>query len=445
MTDQQQSKPHAWGDDVRFEDSLDLQPTAVVVRQEAPKPVARSEYADLAELARMGGARDTRAVLAEARRVGALLGERAYYDFPAGQGRVTGPTIDLMDALAIVWGRLVSTVSILEETATRVHLRGRVVDLLALTAVERDYVSGLTPAPGRFAAKAEQADRWKVMQLQAASSKAIRGALEHALPVWLVDAALESAREAVAGYGTGGLPLPEARMAAVDALWQSHGLDRAALEAWLETPADLWAGAELARLRKLAGALKRGEVAAEAIRAEAQLRSVAAPAAQPAGDRMADLGLRRPAPVASPSPAPSSAAPASSKPAKPAHDPEKEALIAEIQRLHDDDRTNASAVFEKMGLLRIGDLRKRGVVGLTEMLGELRARIAAAEQPDEPAVDFPATREQLERLSSELIELGDEVVRPVAERHGVNLDSDSHPGSRQVAAVLADLVAVRRV
>ena len=291
----------------------DLEPTGMVVRQQSQTYAPtqrRSEYAELAELASAAGPRDTRKLLEEARRVGALLGSRAYYDFPAGGGRVTGPSIDLMDALAIVWGRLVQRVEVLEETRDRVHLRGRIVDLLALTATERDYVSAIAPAPGKFASKPDQADRWRVMQIQSASSKAVRGALEHALPVWLVDAALDSARREATQQATGGKPLPEARALAVEALGRL-GLDRGTLEVLVEQPVDLWTAEELAQLRALHGRLKSGEVAVEAVIAEAQLKASAAkPAAQQGQqtDRLASLGLGRPqqsAPPPSPSSAPS--------------------------------------------------------------------------------------------------------------------------------------------
>lgn len=292
-----------WADDAPIPLEPDLEHTAIAVRQPtANVPARRSEYAELAELAASAGPRDTTRLLAEARRVGSLLGARAYYDFPAGGGRVTGPSIDLMDALAIVWGRLVQRVEVIEENPTRVHLRGRIVDLLALTATERDYVSAIAPAPGGFAKKPDQAERWRVMQIQSASSKAVRGALEHALPAWLVDAAMDAARHSAAQQATGGRPLAEARGMAVEALGRL-GLDRATLEAVVDQPMDLWTVDELAQLRTLMGKLRSGEVAVEAVRAEAQLKA-AASTAQPQGqqDRLGSLGLSKPSPSPSAQP-----------------------------------------------------------------------------------------------------------------------------------------------
>lgn len=282
------------------DDDAELDGGAMVLRAPDNGLVARrNEYTELAELATAQGPRDPRALLAEARRVGELLGDRAFYDWGQGKGRVTGPSIDLMDALAIVWGRVVSRVEIVAETDRRVHLRGRVIDLLALTAVERDYMSGISPAPGRFANDRDQADRWRVMQLQAASSKAIRGALEHALPAWLVDAAMDSARRAKAAAATGGKPLPEARALALEHL-EKLGVDRALAEAFTSQPIDLWAADELYILRALARDLRDGRTSIEAVRA-----SVATEQPEAATDRMAGLGLGK---QASPPPSPTPAA-----------------------------------------------------------------------------------------------------------------------------------------
>ena len=298
----------------------DLEQTGMVVRQQSQTYAPtqrRSEYAELAELASAAGPRDTKKLLEEARRVGALLGARAYYDFPAGKGRVTGPSIDLMDALAIVWGRLVQRVEVLEETRDRVHLRGRVVDLLALTATERDYVSAIAAAPGKFAANSEQAERWRVMQIQSASSKAVRGALEHALPAWLVDAAMDAARAAANSRITGDRPLPEVRARYLEHLAEV-GLDRATAEAWVEQPVDLWTVEDLARLRELGRRLRAGEVAVEAIRAEAQINAAAARPAAQQQDRLGSLGLAKPS--ASPPATPQAPAQGAEPRTKPAAD-----------------------------------------------------------------------------------------------------------------------------
>jgi len=365
----------------------------IVVRQQERQQVQqRSEYAELATLAQSVGARDSGRLLGEAKRVGALLGKRAYYDFPVGGGRATGPTIDLMDALAIVWGRLVSRVEIVEETDIRVHLRGRVVDLLAITAVERDYMSAIAPAPGKFARDPEQADRWRTMQLQSASSKAIRGALEHALPAWLVDAALDAARDTVAKRATGGVALPQARGNAIEMLARL-GLTAAECAAFVGQPVDLWAVAELDTLRVLVTKLKAGEVSVEGVRAELVRQAATAPSSAPV-DRFADLGVKpaAPAPQAQQTPPPPSTPPAASSGTAPSggsqepkKDPIKEALLADLRELFRTDAASVTEACRQHGTApnQIGRL---GVEKLSAILKTLRPPV----DPNPPAEQAPA-------------------------------------------------------
>lgn len=450
----------AWADATTFDPTVTLEPTAVVVRQPERTAPARSDLAELAAVATQMGGRDPAMMLKEARRVGALLGARAEYSFPAGGGRVSGPTIDLMDALAIVWGRTAQEIQVLEETRDRVVLRGRVVDLLALTVTSREYVSAIAPAPGKFANKPDQVDRWRVMQIQSAASKAIRGALEHALPAWLVDAALEAAREAVAAYGTGGLGLAEARQAAGRALWEGHGLDRATLEAWIGAPVDLWAGAELARLRTLLGQLRSGQTSPEAVRLEAGAAAPAPTAAPP--DKLGSLGLRSPSPPSAasvggtpsprtggdplPSPAPSSAASAAdpaagAAPAK--RDPAKDAAIAEIETIRRQHPQEVAAAFAAATpqVLRAADLGRRKTESVQALLADIRARVAPAAPTEAPE---PAAPQQLDALAEALTRHGLEAVRPLAERVGLDLDADVEPTCQQVGDLLQLVAQLER-
>jgi hypothetical protein len=415
-------------------DDIDLQATTIDLRRPEPLGPRRSEYSELAELAGMHGPRDVVSMLDEARRVGELLGDRAYYDFPAGQGRVTGATIDLMDALAIVWGRLVSRVEILDERRDRVFLRGRVIDLLALTAVERDYVSAISPAPGKFASKPDQADRWRVMQLQAASSKAIRGALEHALPVWLVDAALDSARTAAADAATGGKPLPEARNAALKYLG-TFGVDRDLAAQIVGQPVDLWTSRELAELRTLSQELKRGEVSVEVLRSR-----VAGPTTETSTDRLAGLGLSE-APAPTPAPTTTATTAASSQAAatkpKAAADP-----VADAAHIRDAFATLGpagapvalsrlrEAFRARAGLARVGDERWGAALLVGKDAGWLRIDGAAAilvstssttRAPDD--WDKRSGNDLVDMAQNLAIRLGDSVCAPIQAQLGLT-DND---------------------
>lgn len=472
MQTETETRP-AWWDDtapIPMAPGPALDDTQIVVRGQSAPVRGRSEYAELAELAVAHGPRDTTAMLREARRVGELLGTRAYYDFPAGGGRVTGPTIDLMDALAIVWGRLVARVEILDETRDRVHLRGRVVDLLALTAVERDYMSAIAPAPGGFAKKPDQADRWRVMQLQSASSKAIRGALEHALPTWLTDAALDAARQAAAREATGGRPLPEARQAAA-AVFGRHQIDRATLEVWVGAAYDLWTADELGRLRTLAKQLASGEVAPEAIRAQVAQAAALAPTQDASAGRLAGLGLGNPGPAPA-APAVQQSTPPSPQPAPPkaqpttepaAHqtgeapasggplDAERAALVAELRdleaRLAPAVRDQLRADHELRRILpRTVDLAK--LRGLVADVRATLARPAPAAVDDDPV---PATEDWDGPTGQELVDECGELLRSVepeqrtrclAEAGIPQIDGAPEPALRRLLVALMDVIPV---
>lgn len=412
----------------------------------------RSEYAELAELAQSVGPRDTKQMLQDAKRVGALLGSRAYYDFPAGGGRVTGPSIDLMDALAVVWGRLLQSVSIVSETNERVHLRGRVLDLYAVTAVERDYVSAIAPAPGKFAQKPDQADRWRVMQLQSASSKAVRGALEHALPAWLVDAALESARSAASQKATGGRPLPEARANAVESL-SRRGLSRAELEAFTGQPIDLWAVDELDALRTLARDLSEGRVAIEQVRAELALKNATAKPSTtgPGDDRMASLGLSSAPKPPPPSPEPSQPSQASSTsqpgasgggkaPDPKPEDPERRAALDRLAALRKSNEDVVSRVARQHGLTAPGRSTTAKVLEvIRDVEGELRA--AGAQDP-EPSAPAPITDETQAAIGEWCLSLEDQGKGDAvsAAFNAVGLDAEQGPETEeQGLALLAEL------
>jgi hypothetical protein len=117
-------------------------------------------------------------MLQRAKRTGELMGEDAFYSWRQAGATIEGASIGLAYALAQAWGYNITRVAIVNREGNRVHLRGVFVDLQNIAIVERDYLAHLPPAPGKYAEKPEQAERWEVMQLQAASSKAVRGAIQ---------------------------------------------------------------------------------------------------------------------------------------------------------------------------------------------------------------------------------------------------------------------------
>lgn len=263
--------------DEEFDDDP-LEATAIVRRQD-------DEMAALAAVARTAPPRDFDDIEEMARKVGRALGKildakgegcRAYYRWTVSKGTdreavVEGPTVDLMDALAGVWGGLLYEIKLLEEKGNRVVLQGKVVDLVRIVAHSRPYVGHLRSAPKSFANREDELERWKVMQLQAANSKAIRGVLEHVIPSWVVETALEAARDAASMARTGGKPLDEAGAKALENLKQLK-LDVDMLTRWVGRPPAQWNAYDLQQLRDLWQRVKRGEVTVDGVRVEAANR-----------------------------------------------------------------------------------------------------------------------------------------------------------------------------
>lgn len=286
-------------------------------REDAPLVVAPTTAAqarpslDLPELSRIAremGPRDLPAIMEEARSIGASLGQilpddpkqqgtAAYYrwEVRGADGRpqvIEGPTIDLMDALAGSWGRLAYQIEIIEERGQRVTLRARVVDLVTMVIHERPYIAHLRPAPARFARSETESERWRVMQLQSAESKAIRGVLERVIPQSVQATALEAARDAASAMQLGttdaldgegrpiidrktGRPVQRRRTLAEAIDGAVHGLARLQpplaldlVERWLGRPRAEWVAADLGALRSLYQRWRRGEVTADTLMAE---------------------------------------------------------------------------------------------------------------------------------------------------------------------------------
>jgi len=262
-----------------------------------------TDYSAFLTAAQSGPPRDIVAMIATAKQIGGLLGSAAFYRWPSRGKNVQGPSVKLARALAQAWGRNVTRTTIEDLGGDKVNVRGLFVDLQTIAIVECDYPATLSKAPGKFAKDKEQSARWRIMQEQAASSKAIRGAILGGLPDWYTDAALTAAFAAAAKSATGGRPLAEVRADALASL-QQQGLTRADVESWVGSPVDLWAAEELGRLRSLFRDLRNGSISTESIRVQT------APAVAPrsSGGRAA-LGLAAPsgplpAQVVKPKPAP---------------------------------------------------------------------------------------------------------------------------------------------
>lgn len=216
--------------------------------------------------------RDINRLAQVARQVGERLGlsttpqgqSRAMYSFPAGGSRIEGPTVWLIGALWQEYGHVVVDSEVREERAGRVAITTTIVDRINGTAYRREHHTSIAPAPGKFAGKPDQVERWNTMQLQSAISKAERTTVQHFLPGWYVDVAVDAARAAFGSKVLGGKTLGEARSAALEG-FEKLGVSRAQLEDWVGGEAPLWTVTDIGDLRGLYRQIKAGDLTIEGV------------------------------------------------------------------------------------------------------------------------------------------------------------------------------------
>lgn len=249
--------------------------------------------------------RDFNRLADQAKRIGERLGavvtgegaSKAIYSFPAGNGRIEGPTVWLIGALWQEYGHVVVDSEVREERGGRIAITTTIVDRINGTAYRRDHHTALAPAPAKFARKADQMERWNTMQLQSAISKAERTTVQHFLPGWYVDAAMDAAREAfgrnVLGKNQDGSPrsLQQAIGDALEAFARDFKIAQAQLEEYLDAARSLWTLSDFAEVRALFGKLKRGEATVAGVFGEpAPVQQAAtAPASAPKADGLGGL------------------------------------------------------------------------------------------------------------------------------------------------------------
>lgn len=233
--------------------------------------------------------RDLNRLAMVARQVGERLGvstttqgqSRAIYSFPAGNSRIEGPTVWLIGALWQEWGHVVVDSQVREERNGRVAITTTIVDRINGTAYRREHHTAIAPAPARFAKNPEQSERWNAMQLQSAISKAERTTVQHFLPGWYVDLAVEAARAAFGSKVLGGKSLAEARNACLDA-FNGIGVSPGQLEEWVGAEVPLWTVTDIGDLRGLYRQIKAGELSAEGVFGSAGSASTNGKAKEPA-------------------------------------------------------------------------------------------------------------------------------------------------------------------
>ena len=203
-------------------------------------------------------ARITKNVLEEAK----LAGPGFYYRWEVKNkktGRkslVQGASIDLAMCLARNYGNCALDIEV-QETSTHFHFKGSFIDLETGFTVPRLYRQRKKQDIGGGYGD----DRAEDMVFQIGQSKAQRNAIVKAAPNWLIEQAIEVAREAeINKIKPEHLALARARAIQY---FETHGVTQERLEATLESPADNWTAENIVDLKGMATALKEGRVTAE--------------------------------------------------------------------------------------------------------------------------------------------------------------------------------------
>lgn len=169
---------------------------------------------------------------------------------------VQGASIDLAMCVARNYGNCAIDVGC-EETASHYMMKGIFIDL----------ETGFT-CPRLFRQRKNQnigggfeADRAEDIVFQIAQSKAVRNAIVKAAPAWLVDQAIDEARQAeISRIKPENIVYAQAKV--ID-FFEKHGIDQDRIEAKLNRQANRWTAEDIADLRGSATALNEGRISPE--------------------------------------------------------------------------------------------------------------------------------------------------------------------------------------
>lgn len=264
-------------------------PVTATLALAAPAPSGDlGQLASMMQLAASLPQRDINRLKKEAVRIGRELKTDGYYSFPAGSGRIEGPSVWLMEALEGAWGCTCTQVQIDRVEGRRVHLKARFVDLKTAVIKERPAFYTMSDPPGRFAGKPEQAERWHQMQLASATSKAARSVLEHGLPSWLVESGLRAAMQAARDDLLKGRTIEQATKDMLGYFGEMQ-VTQAELESLVEQPVALWVDLTILELWDLFRALKDGKTTVGAVFGPLRKPNAEPPKEEPRGT---SLGLK---------------------------------------------------------------------------------------------------------------------------------------------------------
>ena len=237
-------------------------------------------------------------VLEEAR----LAGESFYYYWEVEdrqKGRkvpVEGPSIDLAMSLARNYENCAVDVDV-TETPTHYNFKGVFIDLQTGFTYTRLFRQRKSQ---KLSARME-GDRQEDIVFQIGQSKTQRNAITRAMPGWLVEKAIETAKQAVLS-GISPETIHLARLKVID-FFSKYGVSQAQIEAERGRVIDHWTPRDIVDLRGMATALKEGRVSAAEIFPAVQPApggEPPVPSAEAATSESTAVDPGRPPPVAKP-------------------------------------------------------------------------------------------------------------------------------------------------
>jgi hypothetical protein len=228
--------------------------------------------------------------------------ERAFFRFRRGTEQVTGPTIGFAEEAARCWGNMTSGSSELVRRAAESEILARATDLETNYTRHALFVNphvGYVDTPKELADGTWQQGR-KMRSVrdirennQSAGSRVEREMILAVLPDWYIELGVARCYKTLEGDTE--TPIEDRRRALAEWFENTLSVHRDLLVAKLGVPLDRWLPADLANLRVIGQAIRRGEATVEAEFAE-----VTPAAARRASVTVDDLGT---APAAAAEPA----------------------------------------------------------------------------------------------------------------------------------------------
>ena len=204
--------------------------------------------------------------------------EAFYYSFPMGGKKVEGPSIGLAMAVARAWGNCAVPTEYYEQGGEWIF-NAHFIDLETGFTVSRVFKKRV----GKGLFKKLDDERAEDMTFQAAQSRAIRNVVTAGVPRWLLNQAIDAAKDAVLN-GIKKEGVAHATELALKFL-AGYGITPERVEAVLEKAVVDWVAEDLATLRGMASQLKDGQITAEQLFPLVAEKPKMAPKTEPKKDK----------------------------------------------------------------------------------------------------------------------------------------------------------------